>query len=60
MNAIIDLIASYYVFDISYPKGVQGHFRHFSFLRTLHFLYSFVNHCPLCVKLVTSLKKVAF
>jgi len=44
MNAIIDIIACYYVFDISYPKGVQGIL---VFFETLCFCVKFSLPLPL-------------
>ena len=57
LDAIIDMIACYYVFDISYPKGVQGALVFFE-----HCVFSMKSSqpLPLCAqKLVTSLSKVA-
>ena len=56
-DAIIDLIAAYYVFDITYPKGVDGillFFQHFVFgLRDKQVV-------PLpALKLISNLNKVA-
>ena len=57
LDAIIDLIACYYVFDISYPKGVQGIL---VFFEHCVFCMKFSQPLPVCKqKLVTSLKKVA-
>ena len=57
LDAVIDLIACYYVFDISYPKGVQGIL---VFFEHCVFCMKFSQPLPLCTqKLVTSLKKVA-
>ena len=54
LDAVIDLIACYYV---SYPKGVQGIL---VFFEHCVFCMKFSQPLPLCTqKLVTSLKKVA-
>ena len=57
VDAVVDLIACYYVFDISYPKGVQGIL---VFFEHCVFCMKFPQPLPLCLqKLVTSLKEVA-
>ena len=57
LDAIIDLIACYYVFDISYPKGVEGIL---VFFERCVFSVKFSQPLPVCTqKLVTSLKRVA-
>ena len=55
LDAIIDLIA--YVFDISYPKRVEGIL---VFFERCVFSVKFSQPLPVCMqKLVTSLKRVA-
>ena len=55
-DAIIDLIATYYVFDISYPKGIEGVL---IFFEHCIFCLKYSQSLPMCTqKLVTSLSKI--